>query len=379
MESVGRLAGGIAHDFNNLLTPILGYVDLLLPELPQGSPQAEMALAVRRAAERGRDLTRQLLAFSRKQVLELRTVDLAQVVRGFQGMLRRTLRENIELAVSLPAEPLPVRADPGQLEQVLMNLALNSQDAMPAGGWLSIQAWVQVVEGPSPELTALAPGPYVVLEVGDSGLGMDEPTLERIFEPFFTTKEKGQGTGLGLPMVYGIVKQHDGEVLVRSALKRGTTVRILLPRAREPAAASVPGPQPELRLAPGSETILLAEDDPAVREMTRLILSRRGYTVLACPGGKEALAVAGEQLSGVRLLVSDVVMPGMNGRELAQRLRERNPGMKVLLISGYTDELSSKEGFLEEGIHFLPKPYSADNLLARVRTLLDEGAVGDSG
>ncbi len=377
MESVGRLAGGIAHDFNNLLTPILGYMDLLLPELPPGSPQAEMALAVRRAAGRGRDLTGQLLAFSRKQVLELETVDLAQVARGFQGMLRRTLRENIELAVSLPAEPLPVRADPGQLEQVLMNLALNSQDAMPAGGWLSIRAWEQARQGPpSPELPALAPGPYVVLEVGDSGLGMDGPTLERIFEPFFTTKANGQGTGLGLPMVYGIVKQHGGEVLVRSVPKQGTRVRILLPRAREPAPASCPPPQPEARPAPGSETILLAEDDPAVREMTRLILCRRGYTVLACPGGKEALALGAEQLCGVRLLVSDVVMPGMNGRELARRLREGNPGLKVLLISGYADELSTGEGFLDQGIHFLPKPYSPANFLARVRALLDEGGSG---
>jgi two-component system cell cycle sensor histidine kinase/response regulator CckA len=374
MESVGRLAGGIAHDFNNLLTPILGYLDLLQPELPQGSPQAEMVLAVRRAAERGRDLTRQLLAFSRKQDLELKIVDLTQVVKGFQGMLRRTLRENIELAVSLPAEPLPVRADTGQLEQVLMNLVLNSQDAMPAGGWLSIRAWGQTVDGPpSPELPVTAPGPYVVLEVGDSGLGMDGPTLERVFEPFFTTKQNGQGTGLGLPMVYGIVKQHGGEVVVHSVPKQGTRVRILLPRAPEPVA-SCPPVQPQVHSSPGNETILLAEDDPAVREMTRLILSRRGYTVLACPGGKEALDLGAEQLGGVRLLVSDVVMPGMNGRELAQRLREGNPGMKVLLISGYTDELSARQGFLEEGIHFLPKPYSPASLLERVRALLDEAS-----
>ena len=373
MESVGRLAGGIAHDFNNLLTPILGYMDLLLSELPRTSPQADMALAVRHAAERARDLTRQLLAFSRKQLLELKAVDLGKVVRGFQGILRRSLRENVELEVSLPEGPLPVRADPGQMEQVLMNLALNSQDAMPAGGKLAIRAWEEVLAGPPPELPALAPGAYVILEVGDSGTGMDGPTLERIFEPFFTTKEMGRGTGLGLPMVYGIVKQHGGEVLVRSVLQQGTRVRLLLPRAQEPASAS-PAGQSVARAAPGRETILLAEDDPAVREMTCLILSRQGYTVLACPGAKEALALGGEQLSGVRLLISDVVMPGMNGRELAQKLRERIRGLKVLLISGYADQLSAEQGFLDGGIQSLPKPYSPESLLARARALLDEGS-----
>jgi two-component system cell cycle sensor histidine kinase/response regulator CckA len=370
MESVGRLAGGIAHDFNNLLTPILGYMELLLPEMPAGSPQADMIEAVRHSAERARDLTRQLLAFSRKQLLELKSVDLAQVVGGFRSILRRTLREDIELEVSLP-EKLPVRADPGQLEQVLMNLALNSQDAMPEGGKLAVRAWEQVLGESRPaEFGALAPGAYVVLEVGDSGAGMDGPTLERIFEPFFTTKEKGRGTGLGLPMVYGIVKQHGGEVLVRSALKRGTRVRILLPRAGEQAAAAAVGQLPA-RPASGSETILLAEDDPAVREMTRLILGRQGYNVLACSCGKEALALSEEQLAGVRLLVSDVVMPGMNGRELAERLRVSNRGLKVLLISGYADPLSAGQGLLDDDIQFLPKPYSAEGLLARTRALLD--------
>ncbi|OHD74204.1 MAG: hypothetical protein A2V99_11210 [Spirochaetes bacterium RBG_16_67_19] len=370
MESVGRLAGGIAHDFNNLLTPILGYMELLLPELPAGSPQADMVVAVRHSAERARDLTRQLLAFSRKQLLELKSVDLAQVVSGFRDILRRTLREDIELEVGLPERPLPVRADPGQLEQVLMNLALNSQDAMPEGGKLAVRAWEEALQEPRPaEFSALAPGVYVVLEVGDSGAGMDGPTLERIFEPFFTTKEKGRGTGLGLPMVYGIVKQHGGEVLVRSAPKRGTRVRILLPRAGEPTAATAG--QPPDRPSSGCETILLAEDDPAVREMTRLILSRQGYNVLAFSCGSEALALSGEQLAGVRLLVSDVVMPGMNGRELAERLRASNRGLKVLLISGYADPLSTGQGLLDDHIQFLPKPYSAEGLLARTRALLD--------
>jgi CheY-like chemotaxis protein len=209
----------------------------------------------------------------------------------------------------------------------------------------------------------------VALEVGDSGAGMDAPTLERIFEPFFTTKEKGRGTGLGLPMVYGIVKQHGGEVLVRSAPNQGTRVRILLPRAGQPAAAA--SGQPPGRPVSGSETILLAEDDQAVREMTRLILSRRGYDVLACSSGKEALALGRERLAGVRLLVSDVVMPGMSGRELAGRLRESNPALKVLLISGYADPLAAGQGLQEDGIQFLPKPYSAEGLLARTRALLD--------
>jgi PAS domain S-box-containing protein len=374
MESVGRLAGGIAHDFNNLLTPILGYMDLLLPELPQASPQAEMARAVHHAARRARDLTRQLLAFSRKQVLELKVVDLGQVVRAFEGILRRALREDIELALSLPAEPLPVRADPGQLEQVLMNLALNSQDAMPAGGWLAVQAGAERLREPlPPELAALAPGDYVALEVRDSGAGMDGPTLERIFEPFFTTKQKGQGTGLGLPMVYGIVKQHGGEVLVRSTPKQGTRVRILLPKASGPLPASVPV-RPAAGPLAGSETVLLAEDDPTVRELTRLILSRHGYTVLACAGGREALALGGERLSGVRLLVSDVGMPGMNGPELAQVLRQRIPGLKVLLISGYSEQASIGQGSEPDGVQFLAKPYSPESLLARVRALLDEGS-----
>jgi CheY-like chemotaxis protein len=243
---------------------------------------------------------------------------------------------------------------------------------MPAGGRLAIEAWEETLAEPLPaELSDLAPGAYVILEVCDSGAGMDGPTLERIFEPFFTTKEKGRGTGLGLPMVYGIVKQHGGEVLVRSALKQGTRARILLPRAQEPAPPTEE--RPAARPATGSETILLAEDDPDVREMTRLILSRQGYTVLACPGGKEALAL-GQQLSAVRLLVSDVVMPGLNGRELACRLREQSRGLKVLLISGYADQVSAQQGFLEEGIQFLPKPYSPESLLARVRALLDEGS-----
>jgi two-component system cell cycle sensor histidine kinase/response regulator CckA len=242
---------------------------------------------------------------------------------------------------------------------------------MPEGGKLAVRAWEQVLGESRPaEFGALAPGAYVVLEVGDSGAGMDGPTLERIFEPFFTTKEKGRGTGLGLPMVYGIVKQHGGEVLVRSALKRGTRVRILLPRAGEQAAAAAVGQLPA-RPASGSETILLAEDDPAVREMTRLILGRQGYNVLACSCGKEALALSEEQLAGVRLLVSDVVMPGMNGRELAERLRVSNRGLKVLLISGYADPLSAGQGLLDDDIQFLPKPYSAEGLLARTRALLD--------
>jgi signal transduction histidine kinase len=238
-----------------------------------------MVVAVRHSAERARDLTRQLLAFSRKQFLELKSVDLAQVVSGFRDILRRSLREDIELEVGLPERPLPVRADPGQLEQVLMNLALNSQDAMPGGGKLAVRAWEEVLQETRPaEFRALAPGAYVVLEVGDSGAGMDGPTLERIFEPFFTTKEKGRGTGLGLPMVYGIVKQHGGEVLVRSA--RGGAPAHPAAARREPPPLG-PGSGPTGR-PPAAETILLAEDDPAVRN-ARLILGRRGYKCWPAP------------------------------------------------------------------------------------------------
>jgi two-component system cell cycle sensor histidine kinase/response regulator CckA len=372
MESVGRLAGGIAHDFNNLLLPILGYAEMMLQELPEGAPLSEMTKQVQHAAERARDLTKQLLAFSRKQVLELKTIDLGKVVAGFQSILRRTIREDIDMQIQVPPGPALVRADAGQMEQVLMNLAINAQDAMPQGGQLNIEVEAVELPGDFPSRpSAAVPGPYVRLQISDTGVGMAGEVLEHLFEPFFTTKRPGEATGLGLSTVYGIVKQHGGEIEVASQASRGTTFRIYLPRLAERETQEVPAEEREPASHRGTETILLVEDNEAVRDLTEAMLRRRGYGVLACAGGEEALAVSRAQDSPIDLLITDVIMPGMTGKELAARLSRERGGLKVLFISGYAQEVIADHGVLEAGIHFVAKPFTTEALWSKVREVLD--------
>jgi two-component system, cell cycle sensor histidine kinase and response regulator CckA len=370
MEAVGRLAGGVAHDFNNLLTVINGYSDITIGRLPAEDPLRLHIEEVRKAGERAAGLTRQLLAFSRKQVLRPEVIDLNEVVREMEKMLRRLIGEDIVLRVALGPGLGSVKADPGQVEQVLMNLAVNARDAMPRGGKLTIGTEnVHLDEGYAAHHVSVAPGHYVMLAVSDTGSGMDEETRARIFEPFFTTKEKGKGTGLGLSTVYGIVKQSGGHIWVYSEAGRGTTFKIYLPRVdagaweHRPAAESAEG-------LTGTETILLAEDDELVRNMTRIILSGYGYRVLAAENGAAAISIFESTEEPIHLLLTDVVMPGLSGRELADRLTRLRPETKVLYMSGYTDDAIVHHGVLEEGVNFLQKPFTPDALARRVREML---------
>ena len=370
MEAVGRLAGGVAHDFNNLLTVINGYSDITIGRLSAEDPLRLHVEEVRKAGERAAGLTRQLLAFSRKQVLRPEVIDLNEVVRETEKMLRRLIGEDIVLRVALGPGLGSVKADPGQVEQVLMNLAVNARDAMPRGGRLTIGTEnVHLDEEYAARHVSVAPGRYVMLAVSDTGAGMDEETRARIFEPFFTTKEQGKGTGLGLSTVYGIVKQSGGHIWVYSEAGRGTTFKIYLPRvdagAREhrPAAESAEG-------LTGTETILLAEDDELVRNMTCIILSDYGYRVLAAENGAAAISIFESTEEPIHLLLTDVVMPGISGRELADRLTRLRPETKVLYMSGYTEDAIVHHGVLEEGVNFLQKPFTPDALARRVREIL---------
>jgi PAS domain S-box-containing protein len=370
MEAVGRLAGGIAHDFNNLLTAITGYSDLTLRQLPEESALRRSVEEIKKAGERAAGLTRQLLAFSRKQVLQPVVLDLNEVVRETEKMLRRLIGEDVELRAALEPGLGSVRADPGQVEQVLMNLAVNARDAMPRGGKLTIGTEnVYLDEGYADYHVSVAPGRYVMLAVSDTGTGMDDGTLSRIFEPFFTTKDQGKGTGLGLSTVYGIVKQSGGYIWVYSEVGQGTTFKIYLPRLDAGAEGYRQTPEPAEGLG-GTETILLAEDDKMVRAMTRLILSDHGYRVLAAANGAAALSICERTEEPIHLLLTDVVMPGMSGRELADRLARLRPEMKVLFMSGYTDDAIIHHGVLDEGVNFLQKPFAPDALTRKVREVL---------
>jgi PAS domain S-box-containing protein len=370
MEAVGRLAGGIAHDFNNVLTAVFGYVDLLQEELPQSSPAHGDLAEVRKAAERAAGLTRQLLAFSRQQVLEPVVLNLNERVEDFEKMLRRMIGEDVELRLTLRQDVGNVRADPGQLDQVLMNLVVNARDAMPQGGTLILETANADLTEPYAELhQPVVAGPYVMLAVSDTGMGMTPEVKARVFEPFFTTKERGKGTGLGLSTVYGIVKQSGGYIWAYSEPGRGTTFKIYLPRVDAPAEGVHPAREPGS--VTGTETILLAEDDPTLRPLAKGVLARLGYRVLEAENAAVALAIAGEHDGAIHLLVADVVMPGASGRELARRLAESRPDTKVLYVSGYTDDAIVHHGILEPGLTFLQKPFTPAALAKKVREVLD--------
>ena len=371
MEAVGRLAGGVAHDFNNLLTVILGYSQILAEGVPAGSRLAEGTAQIRSAADRASGITRQLLAFSRKTVLSPRVINLNDVMLNIDSLLRRLIGEDIEV-LTVPAKDLgSVKADPGQVEQVIMNLALNARDAMPSGGKLTLETSnVQLDESYARRHQPAEPGRYVMLAVSDTGHGMSPETQARIFEPFYTTKEVGKGTGLGLSMVYGIIKQSGGYIWVYSEPDRGTTFKIYLPRVDQPVEAS----STELRNKPvqrGSETILLVEDDAQLRQLSSSVLAHCGYKVLVAASPEEGLAICTENHRDIRLLITDVVMPRMNGRQLAEQVGRLASNVRVLYISGYTSNAIVHYGVLDPGLWFLPKPFSLSSLVAKVREVLD--------
>jgi two-component system, cell cycle sensor histidine kinase and response regulator CckA len=372
MEAVGQLAGGVAHDFNNLLTAIGSSADMAMEELADPQALREHLGEIHRAAVRAADLTRQLLAFSRRQVLNLEAVALADVVREGERMLRRLIGEAIRLETSLDPEAPPVRADRSQLAQVVMNLAVNARDAMPLGGTLTLATGHRVVSAADARRErGLSPGAYSLLIVRDTGTGMDDATRSRIFEPFFTTKEQGKGTGLGLSMVYGIVKQTGGYVHVDTAPGRGTAFTIHLPVAAMPAGPPHRQPQRRRVRGRGTETVLVVEDEDGVRAPVRRILVAHGYRVLEASDGPSALHIAEVHAGKIDLLLTDVVMPGMNGGELARRLRGLRSGLRVVFMSGYSAEAVATHGVLSPGAAFLQKPFSVEELLERLREALE--------
>jgi two-component system cell cycle sensor histidine kinase/response regulator CckA len=371
MEAVGRLAGGIAHDFNNLLSAILSYSEMVMADLPEAHPSREDLEQIRQAGARAAELTQQLLAFSRRQLLQLRPLNLNTVVAGVDRMLRRVIGEDVVLQTILAPEIRPTRGDAGQLEHVLMNLAVNARDAMPAGGTLTITT-ADLDVGPAGLETwpELSPGRYVTLAVRDTGAGMTREVQERIFEPFFTTKPVGQGTGLGLSTVYGIVAQSGGQVFVRSAPGAGSTFTICLPAHTADAEPTVASPPPR-PVHGGAETVLLVEDELLVRQLTHEILRRSGYQVLEASDGAEALRRLHDHPGRIDLLLTDVVMPSMSGYELVERARPLRPEMRILYVSGYSEEAIIRQGQLTENIELLAKPFTPGVLTAKIRQLLD--------
>jgi len=371
MEGIGRLAGGIAHDFNNLLTVINSYSDMLLGEVGVDHPFVRNGLEqIKEAGHRAASLTRQLLAFTRQQVLEPKILDLNESVSNMAKLLRRLIGEDIALVLCPHPALGRVKADPGQVEQIIMNLAVNARDAMPGGGQLTIETMnVELDRVDAHQYQSIEPGSYVMLEVRDTGCGMDADTQTRMFEPFFTTKGPGKGTGLGLATVYGIVTQSGGSIGVSSDLGKGTTFKIYLPRIEGAAERLEPISAPHAALR-GSETILLVEDEEMVRALAQAILERIGYTVLAAMDVKDALRFAQEGPNAIHLLLTDTIMPGMNGPELAQQVLAIRPATKVLYMSGYTDKVISYTAPLELGTAFLQKPFTPQTLGDKVRELL---------
>ncbi len=372
MEAVGRLAGGVAHDFNNLLTAITGFSDLLAMSLDPADVRRRNVDEIKKAADRAANLTRQLLAFSRKQIMQPRVLNLNDVVREIDKMVRRLIGEDVDVRADLDPVLGSIKADPGQIEQVIMNLVVNSRDAMPRGGRLLLQTSNIKLEEASenrPKITP--PGNYVLFIVADSGVGMDKDIQAHMFEPFFTTKEPGKGTGLGLATVFGIVKQNGGYISVESTVGKGTAFRLYFPRVDE---------QPEKNVAPselnrssldGNESVLLVEDDDAIRELVESVLRMRGYTVLSADRPERAVELFNQNKNTIALMLSDVIMPRTSGVELAQQLQDLKPDLKVLLISGYTDDALAHHGVLEKDLPLLPKPFTPDALAGKVREILN--------
>jgi two-component system cell cycle sensor histidine kinase/response regulator CckA len=371
MEAIGRLAGGVAHDFNNLVTVIMGCSELILGRLAGESTIRADIERIMEASQRAAALTGQLLAFGRKQILSPRVLDLNDIVTSLEKMLRRLIGEDIRIIMKLEPHLGMVKADPGQLEQVIMNLAVNARDAMPEGGKLIIESSnVELDEDCAHEHVPVTPGPYVRLAISDSGCGMTPEIQAHLFEPFFTTKEMGKGTGLGLSTAYGIVKQSGGYIWVYSEVGKGTTFKIDLPRVEELIAPASAIPS-EGRTFAGTETLLLVEDDDAVRELAGRVLEQQGYTLIYAQDALEAEARSEEHHGLIHLLLTDVVMPGVGGRRLAQRLTQRHPKMKVLYMSGYTDNPSLQHGMLDSRILFLQKPFTPEDLIRKVREVLE--------
>ena len=371
MEVIGQLAGGVAHDLNNMLSPILGYAEIILSDMQDNNPQYDDVMQIKSAAERARNLTHELLAFSRKQVLEMKVLDLAEVVASYGKMLRGTIREDIEIQIRQNLSKGSVRVDVGQMGQVLMNLAINAQDAMTGGGVITIEineiilddAYAQFHQG-------VQPGKYVALTFSDSGSGMSAKIMEHIFEPFYTTKDRGKGTGLGLATVYGIVRQHGGHIVVYSEPGIGTTFKIYLPRV-DGTPENLASTTIVSKGKRGNETIVIAEDDNGVRELTCNVLTQHGYQVVTAGNIEELFQTIQDHNGSVDLLLTDVIMPGMNGQELYEKLKSLYPELRVIFMSGYTNDVIAHHGILEEGMHFIQKPFSINLLTDKVRSVLD--------
>ena len=369
MEAVGQLAGGIAHDFNNILTAIRTYANFMLEDLPEDHVSRREAAGVSKAVDHAATLTRQLLAFSRRQIMQREVLDLNACVIDTEEILRRTLGADVQLSTSLAEDLGMVNADPGQIQQVLINLAVNARDAMPNGGRLRIETANATLDAAYMQTHAAAePGDYVMIAVRDTGVGMDRATQARIFEPFFTTKEKGKGTGLGLPTVYGIVKQSGGYVWVYSEPGQGTTFKVYLPRVAG-EAERIDEPLSITTLT-GTETILLVEDEESVREVSSRLLSRAGYTVVEAVDGRQALEIYSDRGADIDVIITDMVMPEMGGRELARRVRDMDPHIPIIFMSGYTDDDELRRSFLDRGSAFLEKPFTPELLLSRIREVV---------
>jgi CheY-like chemotaxis protein len=374
LESIGRLAAGIAHDFNNLLTAINGYSDLIIGQLKAGDPLLSYAGEIRKAGDRSASLTKQLLIFSRKQVIEPRILNLNTTISDSATMLQRLIGEDITVVTHLDVSLGEVMADPSQIDQVILNLAVNARDAMPDGGKLNIETTnVDVCEVTAPLFPDAIPGRYVLLTVTDDGQGMDETIRRQIFEPFFTTKELGKGTGLGLSTVYGIVRQSGGWIDVWSEVGVGTSFKIYLPKV-DGCLVAVPSRANDAE--GGRETILIVEDQEAVRSFTKVALEAYGYQVIEASTGRMALAVAKRYIGEIHLLLTDVVLPGMNGKLLSDKLKQVRPNLKVLFTSGYTADTIAHRGVLEHGVSYIPKPFGPNEVAAKIRALLGHPSKG---
>ena len=371
MEAVGRLAGGVAHDFNNMLTVISGYNRMILDELSALDPLRGYAEEILKAADRAGAITNQLLAFSRRQIAKPRVIQLNMVIAQTEKMMRRLIGEDVHLNLRLGSDVGNIKADPGHVEQAIVNLVVNARDAMPEGGQLTIEtANVHLDENYVRTHMGVSPGEFVMVAVSDTGQGMDAETRRRIFEPFFTTKEKGRGTGLGLATVYGIVKQAGGDIWVYSEPGHGSTFKLYFPRVAEPVSELTAAGEVEDSAGNARETILLVEDEEAVRELTLKMLHTLGYSVLMAENGEHALGVSRGHTGDLSLLLTDVVMPGMSGRQLADALILERPDIKVLFLSGYTENTVVHHGVLDSGVDFLPKPFSREVLGKKLREIL---------